>query len=272
MSILCLCSSAQAQRNRSRSKAPKDRERALVLFERSEKLYQDGKFTEAAVLLKEAYDLEKEAILLYNLARALESAGKLEEAITAYEQYIQEGKPGEREKGSIESRVQNLKTRINEEQRIRKERDEAQKRQEEAERRLLEERSTGSNQPTDTRLSPWPWVIAAVGVVGLGAGGVLAIMSANKHDDAKNETVQQTALDLQNQSEDLNSAAIAAFIAGGVITAAGVTWGIIDIVGKSSPSTDESDGETEEGAQGGPDEPTASIRILPGSISLSGTF
>ena len=59
-------------------------DRAVVLFEESETLYNQGEFEQAAALLRRAYALHADATLLFNLARALEGAGDLDGAIDAY--------------------------------------------------------------------------------------------------------------------------------------------------------------------------------------------
>ncbi|MGF1464513.1 MAG: tetratricopeptide repeat protein [Sandaracinaceae bacterium] len=70
------------------------RDRALVLFEESEELYRERRFAEAAVLLRQAYALSEEPVLLYNLARALDRAGDRAEALAAYERYLADAPEG----------------------------------------------------------------------------------------------------------------------------------------------------------------------------------
>src|SRR6266540_4033861 len=67
-----------------------NRTRALQLFDESATHYKNGEFEKAAELLREAYGLFPEPILLYNLARALESMGDLPGAIENYERYLTE--------------------------------------------------------------------------------------------------------------------------------------------------------------------------------------
>lgn len=66
-----------------------DRDQALALFEQSDKAYKAGNFEEAAKLLREAYSLYPEPLLLYNLGRAQEGMGDSRGAVQSYEQYLQ---------------------------------------------------------------------------------------------------------------------------------------------------------------------------------------
>ena len=56
--------------------APDKKKHALELAAESERAYKDGNFEKAADLLRKAHDTYAEPILLYNLGRALEGAGK----------------------------------------------------------------------------------------------------------------------------------------------------------------------------------------------------
>src|SRR5678815_1823222 len=67
---------------------PPEKTRALELFAESDQHYKAGEFEQAADLLRQAYDLYPEPLLLYNLARALEGLGDAEGAITQYERYL----------------------------------------------------------------------------------------------------------------------------------------------------------------------------------------
>jgi tetratricopeptide (TPR) repeat protein len=70
---------AQAQRG---SKGP------AALVKEGEKLYNAGKYREAAEVLKKAQELQPNPRLLYNIARSYEQAGELREALSYYQQYV----------------------------------------------------------------------------------------------------------------------------------------------------------------------------------------
>ena len=196
--------------------------RALELFKQSKDKYRSGDFQAAANLLEEAYELHDEPVLLYNLARAYEGLGELERAAAAYEQYLV-AEPDTKDRGAIEQKVSNIRKQV-------------------AERDALAEQARSAAdpaQPTRTEpagVSPWPWVLVGVGAAGVGTGAILGVMANDKHDDAVAEPSALAAQDLQSSAEALVVAANLAFIAGGLVAAAGLAWGITDL---SKPSAAE---------------------------------
>jgi tetratricopeptide (TPR) repeat protein len=58
------------------------------LAKQAERLYQNGKYRESAALLEQAYELEPNPRLLYNIARARDQAGDLREAVDYYQRYV----------------------------------------------------------------------------------------------------------------------------------------------------------------------------------------
>src|SRR5438132_8438537 len=78
--------------------------RALALFADSDKAYKAGEFERAGELLRAAYDLYPEPILLYNLGRALESTNDHPGAIDAYERYLK-ASPEAKDRGAVERRI-----------------------------------------------------------------------------------------------------------------------------------------------------------------------
>jgi tetratricopeptide (TPR) repeat protein len=69
---------AQAQRGKN----------PAALVKEGERLYNAGKYREAAEALKKAQDLQPNPRLLYNIARSYEQAGELREALSYYQQYV----------------------------------------------------------------------------------------------------------------------------------------------------------------------------------------
>ena len=64
---------------------------AVLLFEQSADAYRAGRFSQAASLLEEAYAIWPDPVLVYNLGRAYEGAGRLDEARDAYVRYLASG-------------------------------------------------------------------------------------------------------------------------------------------------------------------------------------
>lgn len=67
--------------------------KASALAKESQRLYDAGKYLEAADLLRQAYDAEPSALYLYNIGRAYDQGGELETAIEYYREYV--GLPSE---------------------------------------------------------------------------------------------------------------------------------------------------------------------------------
>ncbi|MBL8952494.1 MAG: hypothetical protein JNK82_17070 [Myxococcaceae bacterium] len=62
--------------------------KANQLAKDGDRLYKDGKYREAAETLKQAYELDKNPVLVFNIARAYDQAGELQLALDTYRQYI----------------------------------------------------------------------------------------------------------------------------------------------------------------------------------------
>ncbi|MBI2894524.1 MAG: hypothetical protein HYY06_13310 [Deltaproteobacteria bacterium] len=213
-----------------------DRARALALFERSETEYQEGNFSEAAALLRQAYDLHSEPILLYNLGRALEGLGEAAGAIDAYGRYLAaDGNAPDR--GAIEQRIATLRRQI-------EERDALEREARAAERpRRRTATPSGANSPRPVEApeeveeaaprahtgagrgrGPLPWIVTGVGAAGLVAGGVFGALALERHSAAVDEQFQLDAIAKQDTAETFATVSTVSLIAGGVVTAAGLLW------------------------------------------------
>jgi tetratricopeptide (TPR) repeat protein len=196
--------------------------RAVELFKQSAERYREGRFREAADLLREAYAREPEPLLLFNLGRACEGMGDAPCAIDAYTRFLAAKAPSDR--GAIESRIATLKRQLEEKQR-------------------LEERAAHATviavspaPPARPRPpSPLPWIVAGAGVVGLGVGAGLGATALHEHQQAVADPVQKTKLETQASAKSLASATNAVLIASALVTAGGVTWGAIDLLTRSKP-------------------------------------
>ena len=223
------------------SRQPSPRQRALDLFEQSARAYREGRFQDAIDLLLEARRVKPEPVLLYNLGRAYEALGKQTEAADAYAGYIAED-PRAADRRAIEGRIATLRAQAEQ---------------------LDKAKSPPSAPPEERRPAPEapepeperptvvPWVITGVGVAGLGAGVVLAIVAGGRHDDAVREPSQAAAQDKQDQARTFATGATVAFVAGGVCTAAGLTW---------------------LGVRAFTPSPRVSLLVGPSALTLKGTF
>jgi tetratricopeptide (TPR) repeat protein len=210
-----------------------DGKRAVELFEQSAAAYDAGQFAQAAKLLKEAYQLRPDPVLLYNLARAYEGMGSLGDAVQAYADFLG-AEPSAKDRGAIEARITTLRAQIDEQARLEREAAERAREAQAARLRTAEEwRVNASLRRRGT--SPIPWIIAGAGGVALATGAVLGVLSIARHDAATTDAQADVAAD-QSQARSFATAANIGLIAGGVLAAAGVAWGVVDLTSaRSSP-------------------------------------
>ncbi len=208
------------------------KDKALALFEKSDKAYKDGKFEQAVKLLEEAYTLYPEPLLLYNLGRAQEGLGDIEGAVDSYERYLKDGKQIQ-DRGAIERRLETLKAqlasrdeeqkRLAEEEARRKQAEEDRKRAEAERLRLEEAARANAHSPLET----WgPWITIGAGSALVATGFYFGARSSSTHDDAVASPIQRDAQELQRSAERSATIANVMFVVGGVVIAGGVGWKI----------------------------------------------
>jgi tetratricopeptide (TPR) repeat protein len=185
-------------------------QRAVDLFEQSEAAYYSGHFAEAVLLLRQSYELKKEPVLLYNLGRAYEGLGDLAAAARSYEAFLL-AQPDAQDRGALERRVLTLRQQLAEREALK--------------RRALE--GDASRPPRAPRAMPW--VIAGVGAAGIVSGAIVRVFADRRNDDARNEPTYIEAERLHSQAETLAAVANVCFIAGSIVVAGGVIWGVVDV-------------------------------------------
>jgi tetratricopeptide (TPR) repeat protein len=199
-----------------------DRDQALALFEQSDKAYKAGNFEEAAKLLREAYSLYPEPLLLYNLGRAQEGMGDSRGAVQSYEQYLQDAQEI-KDRGAIERRIETLKAQIA------KQEEDARRRaaEEERRRREEEERRLHPPPPIDDRtpLQKYgPWITMGAGGAAVVTGVFFGIRASSTHDDAVATPIQRDADELQHSAVRSAKIANVLFVVGGAAIAGGLAW------------------------------------------------
>ena len=165
-----------------------------ALYARSAACFDAGKFEEALDGLKRAYAQDPAPNLLYNMARAHEGLGELSEALAHYERYLEQ-LPSASNRGAVEGRIAALRDEIDD----------------------------------DQAPSIAPWVLAGAGVIGLGIGVGFGVAALATQDEATAEPDAFVAADARDEAEQHATVANVALIAGAVLTAAGLTWGIVDL-------------------------------------------
>jgi tetratricopeptide (TPR) repeat protein len=175
---------------------------AYELNKQSAEKYREGQFKEAAELLRKAYAIEPDPVLLYNLGRACEGMGDDACAVDAYERYLAAATPADR--GAIEKKIAIMKSRL--------------------------EKPKPKEEPPPPVRSPsaWPWITAGVGVAVLATGGTFALVARARHRDAVDEPEQVSAASKQASAESTMRAANVFLVAGGAIAATGLVWLVVD--------------------------------------------
>ena len=202
--------------------ADDSRDKALKLFEDSDKAYKAGKFENAAELLREAYGLYPEPILLYNLGRAQEGLGDMQGAIESYERYLRDAKQIS-DRGAIERRIETLRAQIA------KQEEDAKRLAEEEERRRREEEERKRRPPPviDDRTAVQkygPWITVGTGGALAGTGVVFGLLATAKNDDAIAAPVQIDAADLHASARKHATIANVLFAVGGAAVLGGAVW------------------------------------------------
>jgi len=212
---------------------PAGKPAALKLFAEADKAYKRGEFEHAAQLLREAYELYPEPILLYNLARALEGMGDTEGAVVNYERYLSKATTVE-DRGAIERRVATLKEQLAAKEKLAaNEKAPPPPPPPPLEAKPLEAPPQHEHIVPAPHHSVVPWIVTGLGLASGGVGAVFGARANSEHQKAVSDTVQLDAEQHQSAARDDAGRANALFIAGGVLVAGGVIWAIIDRAGGS---------------------------------------
>ncbi|HSO40493.1 MAG TPA: hypothetical protein VLT33_48535 [Labilithrix sp.] len=218
-----LTSSLVARTAQAGDRAPKAppsaRARALDLFEQSAKAYREGRFQDAIDLLLEARRVKAEPVLLYNIGRAYEALGSSTQAADAYATYLLE-EPRAPDRRAIEIRIETLRAQANELEKARS-------LPPPVEAKPLPPEAAPLAPPAPPRSESTvvvPWIVAGVGVVGIGAGVALGLAAQSRHRSAVDEPGQAAAQREQDRAETLATGATVAFVAGAAVAAVGIGW------------------------------------------------
>jgi tetratricopeptide (TPR) repeat protein len=185
-------------------------ERALELSRKSATSYREGRFQEAVTLLEQAYALKPEPVLLYNMGRAYEGLGDLKSAVKSYSDYLA-AQPNARDRGALEQRIATMQKQIDEREKLEREHQTASVRP----------------QPDEKRPPVVPWIVAGVGGAGLATGAVFGVLALSTHSAANSDPVQASAAQKQSDAQTFATVATVGMIAGGVVAAGGILWGLL---------------------------------------------
>ncbi len=216
--------------------------RAVVLFEESETLYNQGEFGQAAALLRRAYALHADPTLLFNLGRALEGAGDLDGAIDAYGRYLETADEAP-DRGAVEARLTTLRAQRDALAGARASETEP------AAPGATEDATEGGGGSVEIA----PWLLVGGGGVVVGVGVALGVLSQDLASQAAAEPVQVEAVALHSDAQTFATVANVLYVAGGVIAGAGLVWGVVSLTS--------GDGDAQ-----------ARLEVGPGSVGVRGTF
>jgi hypothetical protein len=194
---------------------------ARRLFDEGKSLYREGRYLDAADRLTRAFDLDPDPTLLYDAARALERGGDDAGALAKYRPYVDADVEGH-DRAPAEQRIGALAR--THEQHARAERRPTQLRP--APIVPKDERPQPSPRIEKSGSSPVPWIVAGLGLAGVGAGAALGLIAKNVSSTAANDPVQLSSSRTKDDSERYALCANVAFAAGGALAAIGIVWGL----------------------------------------------
>lgn len=184
-----------------------NRAHALELFDESDRAYKAGDFARAADLVRGAYALYPEPILLYNLGRALERTGDTRGAIEQYERYL-DAAPTADDATDVRAKIASLRAALP------------------VDRPVVvaapAPRVIVKEAPRHRPVVPMSAMVVGLASVGTGIGFGLA--STHLHDQAVREPVQLDARrDLDRAQRDATVANIL-YVGGGALAIGGAVW------------------------------------------------
>jgi tetratricopeptide (TPR) repeat protein len=229
---------ASAQ-DKTTQRDPSAKARAADLFQASVDSYRKGDFQTTIAQLTEAYALDPQPVLLYNLARAYEGVGNGDAAIDAYSRYL-ELDPKTRDRGAIEQKIATLQRERDERIALQKQSDADRQAAEAQAAEAAKQKKANDGKPAAPKphhRSAWPYVVGGVGIAGIATGAVFGLIATSEHSTATKDGVQQTASDDQKKAQTFATVSTVTLIGGGVLLAAGLTWWILDGGSDGKPAT-----------------------------------
>ena len=169
----------EAAKEEDAKETTEEEETARLRFKTGQKLYEAGKFVEAAAEFEKAYELAPHPELLYNAYLAWRDAGDQPKAAAALERYLITSDSDAHDRGKLEKRLAVLKASLAE-----KEEDEAEK------KRLAEEAEQAKKDAQEAREEakgpgPLPWVLGGGGILSAVVGLVIGAGAAGKVQEIK---------------------------------------------------------------------------------------
>jgi hypothetical protein len=206
--------------------AGEQRDRARELAAEATRAFSAGDFRRAVTLVRQAYASDPEPVLLYNLARALEASGDEAGARDAYRAYLT-ADPRAADRGAVEGRIAILEQKLREREQIERER------KSQAgpgkPRPVSRAQAPTPSAPRPARAPVAPWIAIGAGATSLGTGVVLGLVARSEREDgAAPSTSGRDAQNAEDRARSFARWANITLVAGVVLSAAGVTWLLVE--------------------------------------------
>lgn len=216
-----------------------ERAEALALFEAGVAAYRAQRYDDAIERFEQAYALSPEPVLLYNLARAEDRAGRVVDAVDTYRRYLATAGDIE-DRAEIEARVAELEAALAPPEPV-----------------AIEPEPPPVPPPSPSRISDR--VFGAVALLGAGAatlvvGAVLGGAAQDRYAAAMGTMIHEQRVAWQSEAFDLAAGANTLFVVGSVLSAGGLGWTIAELV------------------LGEPRGSSEAVRVRPLGLGLAGTF
>jgi len=212
---------AAAQRSQARDDA--QLAEAKREFDAGSKAYEDGEFDSALASFRRAYELTGSPDLLYNIATVSDRMRLDEEALDAYEGYL-DARPKSSDREHVEGRIEALRAAIEADKRAELNAAiEARQAASEAAARVKAERPLTQHVGP----GPGPWITIGVSGAAVATGAVLLGLGQRDEKRVQNASPGSSYSSVEEMADRgprLNKAGIALLAVGGAGVLGGVIW------------------------------------------------
>ncbi len=198
-----------------------DDQRARSHFEAGTSYFQESRFEDAVREFQEAYRLSQRSMLLINIGLSYSHALKFDEAIAAYQKYL-ESEPDAANRSEIEARIEHLRkmsqqVRVAEEQESTElpedteqpqepiESEPAEQQSDEAEQSQVAQPTASSSEKDSDDGSVLPWVIGGIGVALIAGGSVSGALTLSMQSELDDDCMD-SRLCLSSESDTIDTA------------------------------------------------------------------
>jgi len=196
---------------------------AKAAFEAGSRAYEEGEFESALKSFRRAYELTDSPDLLYNIATVSDRMRLDEDALQAYEGYL-DARPGSADREHVEGRIAVLREAIEADRRAKLDAEiEAREAALEATARVKAERPLTQHVGP----GPGPWITVGVGGAAIVSGAVLLGLGQRDKKTVENASPGSSYSSVQEMADRgprLNKAGIALLAVGGAGVLSGIIW------------------------------------------------